>query len=479
MSDNSFYLITDSHYVSKQNWVEGEPITNREKGDQIVLKLSPEILDAFIDKIIADPDTPTVLFTGDNVNSGDMTSHYEFRGRLEKLVKAGKKVYVTTATHDYCSPNNEDECFQKGSVRYTETGTEPVEMMLRSGLYEFYEDYGPKQALSVHKESGSYTVKLCDGVRIVMINDNGNGRSHCGLFEDGIEWLKGEFEAAKEASDYVLLAVHHPVIAPFEAYSHMAHHEMYGGYLELSELMCENNVRVIFTGHTHVQNIREYKSEKGGSFYDVATISLVNAAGKMRKVTVDAEKGLCDIKSVGIDSLPGVDTGDESLYSYLYHINMPGLAEKALPLAGENFDEFLALSKGALPVDKFAKHRHLVKFAVKKAMKMKLSFLMKFGKTKKLLTPEQREYAKSEPLMNAVFEIFAHIFPGNAPYTPDTVENIVATGAAKRVDKLVNRFNIGALKKFVPPGSCFAEMAQDFLYNNRTGSDDEITIDLK
>ena len=85
----SFYLLTDTHFVSKQTWVEGKPFTMRERGDQIALKLSPEILDSFIEMILADDTIDTVLFTGDNVNSGDMASHADFRARLEKLTAAG------------------------------------------------------------------------------------------------------------------------------------------------------------------------------------------------------------------------------------------------------------------------------------------------------------------------------------------------------------------------------------------------------
>ena len=70
-----FYLITDSHYVSKKNWVEGKPFTFRERSDQILLKATPEILDGYIELIIADDETDTVLFLGDNINNCD-TRHY-------------------------------------------------------------------------------------------------------------------------------------------------------------------------------------------------------------------------------------------------------------------------------------------------------------------------------------------------------------------------------------------------------------------
>ena len=123
----SFYLLTDTHFVSKRTWVEGKPFTMRERGDQIALKASPEILDAFFEKILADKETDTVIFTGDNVNNGDMNSHEDFRAKIEKLVQAGKKVYVTTATHDYCGMGDDENFFT--SSAYTETGTAPTPRM--------------------------------------------------------------------------------------------------------------------------------------------------------------------------------------------------------------------------------------------------------------------------------------------------------------------------------------------------------------
>ena len=477
MAVTSFYLLTDSHYVSKKNWVEGKPITFRERSDQIALKATPEILDTFIDKIIADSETDTVLFTGDNVNNCDMNSHYEFRERLERLVNAGKKVYVIYATHDYSSSGEDNNWFS--GCRYTETGTEPVESMKKGDLYEFYCDYGPKQALSVHRESGSYSVKLGDRVRLIAIVDNGDGGGYCGLFEDGVEWLKNEIKAAENDGDYVLLATHHPVLPPWEIYRHVADHEMYGGYRELWKIMCENGIRVIFTGHTHIQNIRKYTDDSGSWFVDVSTVALANSAGKMRKVTVDAESGECNVTSIGIDKLNGLDTGGLSAYEYLYPLNFPGIWEKLIPLAASDYDEFLNLAEGYLPDDKLRKYKALVKLTSKKAIKMKMSTVAKLGKSWRAMPPTQKQQLKSIKLTDTVFEILRHIFTGNAPFTPDTVEYKALDGLIARADRLVERFNIKQVKKIIPEGSSLREIAQDFLYNCRTGNDDEIQISLK
>ena len=322
-------------------------------------------------------------------------------------------------------------------------------------------------------------MKLGDGVRLVMINDNGNGRSHCGLFEEGVKWLTGQIKEAKQSGDFILLAVHHPVIPPWGVYAHMVEYEMYGGYKDLWKLMCDEGVRVVFTGHVHEQNIRKYTDEQGRYFYNVATVSAVNAAGKMRKVTVDPDEGVCDVTSVGIESIKGFDPGDESAYEYLYHLNLPGRAEVLLPLAVKDFDEFLIQSEGSLPVDKLKAHPHLIRFAIKKLCSMKLKTAAKLGKAWRTLSKDEKEYAKGTLLIDVVYELLRHIYPGNAPYTPDTVEFKALMGVVRRADKLVRRFRIKKVSDMLPPGSTLAEAAEDFLYNNRTGDDDAIKINLK
>lgn len=472
----SFYLLTDSHYVSKKNWVEGKPFTFRERSDQIALKATPEILDTFIEKIIADKETETVLFTGDNVNNCDMNSHYEFRERLEKLTAAGKKVYVISATHDYSGQGDDNNWFE--GCRYTETGSEPIESMRKGGLFDFYYDYGPKQALSVHRESGSYTVLLGEGVRLTMIVDNGDGGGYCGLFEDGVKWLKDEIKAAGENGDYLILATHHPVLPPWDVFRHLADNELYGGYRELCDLMCENNVRVVFTGHTHIQNIRKYTDEKGRWFLDISTIALANAAGKMRKISVDADSGSCDVTSEGIEKLNGIDT-ELSAYEYLYHLNFPGIWEKLIPLSTDDFNAFLDLAEGYLPTDKLKKYKVLVQAVSRKAQKIKLSSAAKLGKAWKSMTPSQKQEAKNKRLIDSVYVILKHIYTGNAPFTPDTAEYKAINALAGRADKAVRLLNIKAVKKIIPDGSSLREIAQDFLYNCRTGNDDEIHFSLK
>ena len=474
---HSFYILTDTHYVSKRAFEPGSrSFRRREAGDQIALVSSVEILRSSFDVILADDEADAVLITGDLVNSGDKLSHEDFIKELRVLTDAGKRVFVTTATHDYCGMGDDENFFT--ASRYTLDGTEPAEPVRKAELPGLYADFGPNQSDSVDPESGSYSLKLYDGVRLIALNDNGNGRSHCGLFDEGCQWLEHPIDAAHAAGESVLLAVHHPVIPPWDVYAQAVDFEMFGGYRRLKELMCEKGVRVVFTGHTHVQNIRRYDDEAGRYFYDVATTAAVSAAGNMRRVTVDTAEKTCAVDTVRIDAIKGWDTGSKSFSDYIYGLNFVGLLEKALPLAETDWPRFVETAGCVLPADKLKEHERLVKTALKKLQKLKVRTVAKFGGRLGGVTKEDLSSLGDERVLPVLFTIGRHIQSGNAPYGPETPEYKVIKGAVLKGGKLVNTFKKDLLDSIVPPGQTLWDVAEPFVCNNRTGDDDRIVIEL-
>lgn len=469
------YILTDTHYVSKRLWEEGKPINDREKGDQIAIKCTPEILDTFFDKIIADTATPHVLITGDLVNNGAKYCHEDFRKALKKLTDAGKKVYVVPATHDYCGENENGDENIFHATRYTATGTEPAERVSRPEIDHLYDDFGPNYADSVDSESFSYSLCPEEGYRLIVINDNGNGRSHCGLFENGFQWLKNEIEKANGRGEHIMLAAHHPVLPPWEIYRLAADFECFGGYEELKRLMCENGVRVVFTGHTHVQNISKYEDGQGRYFYDVSTTALVSAKGCMR--LVDCEDGVCRVSSAGIENINGIDTKGLSAYEYLYGLNFAGAFENAFPYALTDWEKFVDGARGLLGEGLLRDKEKLMRSAMRLLGSVKMSFVAKLGGRKCGLTKTEKKTLKTVGVSEVLFNILRCVFPGNGVYTPDTPEFKALDGLLKRADRILEliRFDRDRLVKGM--GS-LEETAMPFLYNNRTGDDNSITFDF-
>lgn len=470
----TFYVMTDTHYVSRQLWEEGPAFSRREKGDQIALKIGPEIFDAFVNQFLADDTADALLITGDLVNGGEKINHLELIEKLRAIQAKGRRVFVTTATHDYCGMGQDENIFH--AVKYLKDRTEPTEHVYKTDLLPLYYDFGPGQADSVHGESGSYSLKLAEGLRLIAINDNGNGRSHCGLFEDGVRWLTEEIDRASAGGEKVLLAVHHPVIPPWDVYAHLVDFEMYGGYRELKKLMCEKGVKVIFTGHTHVQNIRKYEDGNGNCFYDVSTAAACVAGGKMRKVVVS--DGVCRITSLGLEKLEGVNTEGKTPEEYIYGLNFIGLFEKNIPLIKENWQAFTENVDGFLGKDLLQKHKLLLKPALTKAQTLRMSTLAKFGKKYNGLTKAEIRALREMKALPQLIAVVRRVFTGNAPFSPQTVQYKVFTGVTKKLDAAQAKLHLKALEKLIPPGSSLTEITESFLYNNRTGNDDEIEIEL-
>ena len=468
------YVLTDVHYLSRKLWTEGMPITRRERGDQIALKSSPEITETFFDKIIADGEVPNVLITGDLVNCGETVSHDEFKAQLKRLTDAGKRVFVTTATHDYCGMGIDGDENIFSAVGYDKNGCYPVDFADRAKIRHLYDEYGPSSADSVHEESGSYSVSPQEGIRLIALNDNGNGRSYCGLSDDGFAWLKAETDKAKAKNEKVMLAVHHPVLPPWEIYKNAAEFEMFGGYEKLKKLMCDEGVHVIFTGHTHVQSIQKYEDGNGGYFYDVSTSALGGAYGAMRRVTVDPTDGRCEITSVGIDKIKGIDT-PLSASEYIRRLNFSGLLERLVPMINDNWDAFLSEADGFLSLDKIRKNKVAVRAAARLAQSVKMSTLAKFGRKYNSLSRDEINRMKSVRALPKLFAILDRVFAGNGPFPPETDEYKVFCGVLRRADKIL--IAIGKPpQKFAKNAGSLYDIAQPFLYNNRTGDDNGIDI---
>lgn len=472
----SMYVLTDTHYLSEKMWEECEHINNREMGDQIAIKSTPQILRTFFRKIREDKETDVVLITGDLINNGDRQSHEDYINELKYLTDAGKRVFVTCATHDYAGLGDDENIFHP--VRYTKDGCVPAERVYKTELPELYYEYGHKYADSIDSESGSYSVLLCEGLRMIAIYDNGNGRSHCGLFDEGFSWLENEIKKAKEKGEEVFLAVHHPVIPPWPVYRAVADFEMFGGYERLRRIMCENGVRVIFTGHTHVHGIKKYEDEKGRYFFDVTTSALPSAKGRMRKVTFDTENKTCFVESIGIDSIDGFDTKGLSAEEYIYSLNFAGLIEKSLPEAASDWEGFIEKISHVFNPEILKKHPFIARAVIKKFLTLKMGFPARLSKKTSGITKDEIEYLKKIFVKDVAFNVLSHVFSGNAPYTPDTPEYKAVTGTLVSAVSILKKFGVDVEKK-IPGDESALETVKHFLYNTRTGDDNTILIDLE
>ena len=111
---------------------------------------SGAILDAAFEKLSSQDEINIILISGDLSNNGERESHREFLEKLARLKAAGKRVYVTTATHDYGLRELKD-----GESVGTDDGK-----TARGELRRMYFDYGFSESIADYADGLSYVAKL-------------------------------------------------------------------------------------------------------------------------------------------------------------------------------------------------------------------------------------------------------------------------------------------------------------------------------
>jgi len=125
-----------------------------------------------------------------------------------------------------------------------------------------------------HPDLCYYNRQILPGVRLIGLNSNTfdhHGKQMGVLDPKQFQWL--ESELAKIKDELVLVMIHHNVVEhlPNQATHAMANRYMLENARELVNLLGRHGVKLVFTGHLHVQDVAQFNG-----VYDITTGSLVS-----------------------------------------------------------------------------------------------------------------------------------------------------------------------------------------------------------
>lgn len=304
MSDPRFVFIADTHYFSRSLSDGGEAYAYRSASDQKCLEETGEIIDAAFKKIIEDPPA-AVMIAGDLTNDGERVCHEEFREKLRELQKH-VPVYVITATHDWCCDENPRR-FCGSSV------SNDVETLPHDQLSEFYREFGLNRAISSYKTHlgiYSYVAQIADGVRLLALNDDQNGKGRAGYTPDHMAWIEEQIRKAKEDGQLIIGMEHHLLIAHIHPFITSGH--CVGDREEVASKLADAGLRYMFVGHSHIQRIDTFVSPAGNPITEVNIGSLCGYPAPIVNVTVTAD-GRLHIVTDHLKSFKGADDAQEFL----------------------------------------------------------------------------------------------------------------------------------------------------------------------
>lgn len=455
----NFYHITDVHYYSKRNF-KCDWRTFPQPNTQICILKSEEAFKKALEIIEADRDTNTVIITGDLTNHGESYSHEEVRDLLQEFTDKGGNPFVYTDNHDY--PYFSIHGYDENGEAF------PMEHLPEEEVKKMYHPFGRGKAFDTYDDGTTYIAEILPGLyHIAMGYDAEEMPSlHHPYFSDGLmAWVKSHVEKAKEKGATVICSTHRPVVAPSPAYAVIGKgHSFTDGEKRMKEL-ADMGVRLFFSGHSHIQCMKEIVSEKGNKIYSVQTSALTGFPPKFRKITIDTDKGTAEIRTIDVE-LPDMDMS----FTEYARKGFLGIIEE-IPYNMEHDVEAFANTQGgvSMPKDLIMKHPKAVMFLGKKLNGLTYSKAAKFSRKYHDLKENDYSDKKDRKFVDLILELIANLYRGNAPYSPDTVEYKITMGCFRKIEKIMSTFRVDSKKLL--GGYTMTEFIEPLLYNS--GPDDD------
>lgn len=418
MQPFKFYYITDTHFFKNSLGAYGEAYDNFMRFEQKCFAETESINRSVFDWLKAAKDADTVLIGGDLSFNGEKECHLAFIELLKDLQASGKKVYVITADHD----------FSKDNFAYDENGRRKIEGVARADLYGLYYAFGFQNAIAVDRQHLSYVAQLCDGVRLLALNNDGSADGQRRFDEKQIAWIK-EQTAKARADGQMLFAMNHYPLLPGQPIFSLVPSAVQKESDAVTTMLADEGVHLVFTGHMHNQSINEKITESGNKIYDVCTGSIIADPAVIRLVTIENESTV-DIRTLSTPDFSW-DTNGKNCKQYLSDmfdnmiLNMLADMETNPPRLLERF--------GAQDKTKLFP---LVKFAGKRLNRMKVGTVCRL-----LWIPCDKDLRKML-LKNYIAELVRNVFEGNQKFVAGTPKGDVFVGFVKRIRPILKRIHL-------------------------------------
>ena len=445
-------IISDIHYYAREMGYSGKAFdkTNATASNEMVY--SKEILEALMDQLAKD-DAEIVLVSGDVTNKAEIPSHEGVIKVLRSLKERGKRVYVITATHDF-TDSNMTYCYE-GDERKT------VPAVTREELKKLYHEFGPDEAISIHEDSMSYVVQLCDGYRLFALNDDRNHKGASGFSDDCFKWISEQIEDAKKNGQFIIPMTHHPMLSPSPFYKIIGGGNIMGEADKRIDEFTELGLNYMFTGHTHMQDISYKYTDNGKIFYDITTPGAVGYPAAFRKVTFRPAEGKIEVDSAGVDcEINGKPVKDHCEDKFF------GMIRRVIAKAGSDIPEFARMANSfSVKPGLIYKIGWIIKPFAKILGNLTIGNIAPLCKKESGLKKKDWQDIKDEKVVDFIVSLVANLFGGDSPYSPDTAHYKITMGVLAIIDSILAVFGI-KIGKILKGAESVQSTVEPLLYNS-------------
>ncbi|MBQ5995044.1 MAG: metallophosphoesterase [Clostridia bacterium] len=416
MKPLKFYLITDTHYFKNSLGAYGKEYEEFMDSEQKCFAETQSINEATFKFLETADEADILLIAGDLTFWGERECHEDFTRLLYDFKeKSGKKIYVVTAGHD----------FKNNAFGFNENGRFPIESIEFSELYDYYKDFGYKDAIAFNKDHLSYVAQLSEDVRLLVICNDIESEKHITYDSEFLRWIEEQAKKAQSDGQMMIAMEHYPVL-PGQPVLALIKDAWQAESQKLVETLADNGVHLIFTGHMHNQSINVTKTKKGNLFYDVCTGSVIGWPSFIRLVTLQDENTV-DIKSI---PTPEFDWDRKGLSSKEYLIaQFEKMIRTLITAMRDDPNRFMR----KVNIQSSPAKEKLFSFIGKKLNKMTV------GQFAHLLFIKADRNIKNDSFVEFAVDVVRSIFEGNQPYVEGTAGGDLLLKVFKRMSPFLKK----------------------------------------
>jgi 3',5'-cyclic AMP phosphodiesterase CpdA len=285
----SFIVFSDPHTYATELGTEGKAFEDYLASDRKLLKESTEILESVIEAIRAEK-ASFVIVPGDLTKDGERASHELFASYLSRLEASGKQVYIVPGNHDIRNGH---------AFKYVGDKTERVPTVTPEEFTRIYSEYGYQEALYRDAASLSYVAEPQAGLWLLALdscryaeNQEDSEPITDGRFSsETLHWIEEMLAEAAEQDKAVIAMLHHGIVEHYKGQEKYFGEYLLDDYAAVSKVLATYNVRLVFTGHYHAQDITVKRGPKANKFvFDIETGSLITYPSPYRIVSITASQ---------------------------------------------------------------------------------------------------------------------------------------------------------------------------------------------
>ena len=292
-----FAVITDPHVFDIEGNLDTPMYLKYGVEDREFLQLSSEILETAVDRIIKKNNLDFVIIAGDLTDSGDIKSHKAVANILRRFNEHGIDVYIIPGNHD--GFNTKD---------FTNTNIQR-EIISPNQFINIYQNCGYSEAKFRDDNSLSYVVEPVEGLWLLMIDSciyNSKKHHHvCNgrIREATQKWLDNILNKANSKNKAVIGVLHHSLVEHYHGQNRFFSQYIVDDFKVLSKQFAAQNMKVVFTGHHHAQDIVKQEFSNNTFIYDIETSSLIGYPNAYRIVEININNEML-IRSEYIKKIP-------------------------------------------------------------------------------------------------------------------------------------------------------------------------------